>query len=195
MPYEYICESCGTSFTHRRRSSPKNPHRFCSRACTYPPRPGIPGPDGTVLVPLQEGSFAIIDAEDADVVLARRWRREKNHVTSGAREFGTFIYLHHLIHPVPPGFETDHIDGNGLNNRRANLRTVTPDRGFVAFTGTSAEGNGPLSVGISTLGCFSPPKMLPVPTMRRRERGTGSLRGRTLKRLISCPRLRALSLG
>ena len=33
--------------------------------------------------------------------------------------------MHRELLPVPPGFETDHIDGNGLNNQKDNLRIST----------------------------------------------------------------------
>ena len=33
--------------------------------------------------------------------------------------------MHRVINNTPEGFETDHRDGDGLNNRRANLRTAT----------------------------------------------------------------------
>jgi hypothetical protein len=38
---------------------------------------------------------------------------------------GTRVYLHRLIMNAPKGLVVDHIDGNGLNNTRANLRVVT----------------------------------------------------------------------
>lgn len=45
-----------------------------------------------------------------------------SRVVSGRREL---VYLHRLITGAPPGLDVDHIDGNGLNNRRANLRVVS----------------------------------------------------------------------
>jgi hypothetical protein len=35
------------------------------------------------------------------------------------------IYMHHAILPLIKGLETDHRDGDGLNNQRNNLRRVT----------------------------------------------------------------------
>ncbi|MCO1498261.1 HNH endonuclease, partial [Limosilactobacillus reuteri] len=37
----------------------------------------------------------------------------------------TFQFLHQQIAGAPPGAITDHRDGDGLNNRRANLRPAT----------------------------------------------------------------------
>lgn len=35
------------------------------------------------------------------------------------------VAMHKLVNQTPDGFQTDHIDGDRLNNTRANLRTVT----------------------------------------------------------------------
>lgn len=74
-------------------------------------------------IPLSNSSqFAIIDDKDFAKVSERRWYLHGAGVRSGRPH----IWLHHFINGNPPmGLETDHGDGNGLNNRRSNLRNAT----------------------------------------------------------------------
>jgi hypothetical protein len=89
--------------------------------------------EGTVVIPLTQGKFATIDAEDAERVLAHKWhaarRGSKWYALSNAPRKGggkpAMLLMHRLILNTPRGLCTDHIDGNGLNNRRANLRVAT----------------------------------------------------------------------
>jgi hypothetical protein len=103
---------------------------YCSMTCQHPVRAGVPQDDGTVLVPLSQGAFAIIDADDADYVLAYNWtlriqktRRYAIRALPGGRKN---VFLHvDLIGPLPDGVEVDHINGDGLDCRRENMRTAT----------------------------------------------------------------------
>ncbi|MBN8979329.1 MAG: HNH endonuclease [Rhizobiales bacterium] len=81
------------------------------------------------IIPLTGGFEAVVDDDDAADL--RRWAWQIQTVgtlhyarrSTGPR--GSTVYLHRQIMGPPSGFVVDHIDGNGLNNRRANLRLVT----------------------------------------------------------------------
>lgn len=88
-------------------------------------------------VPLTQGYFATIDAADVPLVEGFNWcalvaRRADGSVRTvyavrtdrtGGRS--RVVLMHRLIGKTPDGFDTDHRDGNGLDNRKANLRTAT----------------------------------------------------------------------
>ena len=72
-------------------------------------------------------AYAEIDPADAERVLPYRWRfGAYDHVM--ADDGGSLICLQRLILGLAPGdgLQADHIDLNPLNNRRSNLRIVTP---------------------------------------------------------------------
>lgn len=83
----------------------------------------------TYQVPLTQGAFALIDDCDAELILPRRWHCKTRQ--NGTQYAGTnikgegryhWVAMHRLILSPPPGVVIDHIDGNGLNNTRSNLR-------------------------------------------------------------------------
>ncbi len=83
-----------------------------------------------VSIPLTRGMVALVDEADAPLVAGRKWSANTGngtHFYAQAR-FGKKRRLMHrvLIADVPAGLQIDHIDGDGLNNTRANLRLVTP---------------------------------------------------------------------
>lgn len=73
------------------------------------------------------GKVAIVDVEDAEIASSKRWRlcndgREYAYAYEGKQK----VYLHRVIAGAPDGLDVDHRDGNKLNDRRSNLRIVTP---------------------------------------------------------------------
>src|SRR3990167_9598643 len=77
------------------------------------------------------GSWVFVDANDYATVSRYRWFRLGDHKTSYAltkvRVSGKRVTcrMHRLILGALPGTQVDHINGNGLGNRRANLRFAT----------------------------------------------------------------------
>lgn len=82
----------------------------------------------TVEVPLTQGFVAIIDAEDAGRVLSLKWcaRRTSNTVYAHRGAYHNGKRSSQSLHQFITGFAlTDHINGDGLDNRRCNLREAT----------------------------------------------------------------------
>lgn len=88
-------------------------------------------------VPLTQGYEAVIDAADVALVEGWNWfalvqRRKDGSVKcvyawreawhEGERRS---LRMHRHLMESPDGFQVDHEDGNGLNNRRENLRVAT----------------------------------------------------------------------
>jgi len=89
-------------------------------------------PDGTALVEVTGGAFARVDAVDLDEVMSVMWglshgyAKAKVWLSLSSRR--RFIGMHRLI-AMRMGIadeapSIDHIDGDRLNNTRANLRAV-----------------------------------------------------------------------
>jgi hypothetical protein len=88
--------------------------------------------DGAKLIPLTQGKFAIVDADDYDRLAKRKWRCKQAGNTFYAYAFRrnanklAMLLMHRQITDAPKGMFVDHRDGNGLNNRKSNLRLCTP---------------------------------------------------------------------
>jgi AP2 domain len=137
-----LCEcNCGQPAPLARRSDAKRgavkgqPQRFVAghfirtgRASQKEPNGAVILPGGQTVVLTLEGKkgqtfHCFVDAVDYPLVSAHRWHA---HPTTPKGKFyardAYKVYMHSLLMPnVLP----DHRDGNGLNNRRANLRPAT----------------------------------------------------------------------
>lgn len=84
-------------------------------------------------IPLSKGHEAIVDDEDYDELSKHKWHVLKKsgvHVMYACRTIKVdgkkkVAWMHRLINNTPEKLITDHINGDGLDNRRSNLRTVT----------------------------------------------------------------------
>ena len=82
-------------------------------------------------VELNRGLEAVIDAADVPLVSGFTWYAHKNRNVvyvvradrSGPKQ--RTVSMHRTIAGEPAGLDVDHIDGDGLNNRRSNLRLAT----------------------------------------------------------------------
>lgn len=72
-------------------------------------------------IPLQNGEVAIVDMADKELISGFNWRRSTNGYVYADR-FRWRIALHRLIAGPEDGEQVDHVNGNPLDNRTANLR-------------------------------------------------------------------------
>jgi len=82
-------------------------------------------------IPLTQGKVAVIDDRDYRRLSKYKWCALKHHggrlwyaVRSKKVKGKTqLIYMHREVFGISKRSEVDHIDGDGLNNQRSNLRT------------------------------------------------------------------------
>jgi len=99
-------------------------------------------------IPLTQGKFALVDDADFEAVNQFKWCAQK----SGRRFYAKrqayspegkriLLFLHSFL--LPKAVEIDHIDGDGLNCQRDNLRSATHLQNTQAFKrkqlGTSSK--------------------------------------------------------
>lgn len=83
-------------------------------------------------IPLTRGMVALVDDEDYEMLAQYRWCVK----ACGSRLFYAVralagnggkqhVVMHRVLLNPLPGFDVDHVDGNGLNNQRSNMRVAT----------------------------------------------------------------------
>jgi len=81
-------------------------------------------------IDLGHGRVALLDDADLPLVNKWKWHAQVGKHTAYARRNtnrdgkSVSIFLHRVITAAPAHLCVDHIDGDGLNNRRSNLRLV-----------------------------------------------------------------------
>lgn len=81
-------------------------------------------------IPLSRGMFALVDDEDYEYLSKSKWHAQKGNTTFYAerllrtadRPNGKSEKMHRVIMKATSDVDVDHIDHNGLNNQKPNLR-------------------------------------------------------------------------
>jgi uncharacterized protein (DUF2249 family) len=81
---------------------------------------------------LTKGKVALVDDEDYEYLLQWKWYAVERgcgiwyaarHTSKGGKS--RIIFMHRVILQTSEGLDTDHRNGNGLDNRRENLRSCS----------------------------------------------------------------------
>ncbi len=78
----------------------------------------------SAVIALTKGRVAIVDRADHKWLSSSSWHFDGRYAMRRPRVKGRkkVLYMHSLIMNTPKGMQTDHINGNKLDNRRSNLR-------------------------------------------------------------------------
>jgi len=76
---------------------------------------------------LTQNKVALIDDEDYDLIKKYKWCTSNyhGHYYAATEVNNRTIKMHRLILNVPEYLDVDHIDNNGLNNQKSNIRICT----------------------------------------------------------------------
>lgn len=79
-------------------------------------------------IPLTQGKYAIVDDDDYEELKQYKWYAHKKsgkyYAARNIKQNDQFkkVFMHRVIMGVLPNIHIDHINGNGLDNRKCNLR-------------------------------------------------------------------------
>lgn len=111
---------------------------------------------GVFFVPLTQGSFSKIDVQDVTKVMRHLWYLYREPRTGRKyavrEEQGVTVRLHRWLLGASDSEDVDHMNGDGLDNRRENLRKATASQntynarkrspGTSKYKGVTRDANG-----------------------------------------------------
>lgn len=79
------------------------------------------------VIPLTKGKVTIVDKKDFAFLSRFKWCDHDGYAfrATGPKEKQKFLRMHRVIMNAPEGKVVDHINGDGYDNRRSNLRICT----------------------------------------------------------------------
>lgn len=97
-----------------------------------------------VSITLTRGQVALVDDQDRHLAdlswIAKPIERRSGGFYAYRMEGRTSLYMHRLILNAPRGMLVDHVNGNGLDNRRSNIRLATRSQNVTNRVATSEIG-------------------------------------------------------
>ena len=78
-------------------------------------------------IKLTQGKYAMIDDEDFEKVSQYKWCYSNRYATTTQKGI-TFRMHRYILGAIDPALYVDHINSNSLDNRKSNLRFVTPSQ-------------------------------------------------------------------
>jgi hypothetical protein len=80
-------------------------------------------------IPLSNSTdLVLVNDSDYEGLSRWKWRKTNHGYAARVTRLGTgrshWIWMHRYINQTPEGLDTDHINGNRLDNRRENLRSL-----------------------------------------------------------------------
>lgn len=99
-------------------------------------------------ISLTQGKVALVSDFDYEQLSQFNWHYGRYGKTGYAKRMswdkskkkGSIVRMHHSILPLKKGLMIDHINGNGLDNRRENLRLVTKSQNMMNAGARSNSG-------------------------------------------------------